>query len=693
MTGPAPGPRALREDIARFVRGEGGDFGALALRLFRQQVEHNPHYRAIVGATVVRSWEEIPCVPVALWRDVPLVSFPLKESALVFRTSGTTGRRGAVHRLDTELYDLGARRFAEQVVGAIPTIGVSLVPDAEDSSLGHMCRAFSPELVSRFSGRNGVDWTGALSDLQRFSQRTEPVFLPGTALALAELVTRMEAPILLAKGSIVMVTGGFKGKVARVSATTLRAELVRLFPGAAVVEEYGMTELSSQMWAPGPGEPLQVPPWMKVMAVDPWTGAPAQRGLLRFVDLANIDTVLAIETRDEGTLLEDGRLILHGRLPGAPARGCSLTVEEATRASVVSRRVPREEQPVRVEQSLSPGDAERAARLVAALGALPPAQACWGQGLGVNAVQRELACAVAALTSQGLCSELSTVPSSARPDAVAIVSAEGVFTAALEWVVLCLAAGISVRWKPPAAWPHFARAVGAVLASAGFPVTVDPSRDPGEVGVIVVFGSDETVQAMVQAHPAARVVDYGHRFGLALVTGPPDAQLVDAVLTDHLRYDARGCMAPAGVGVVDSDVRLWLAALARGMDRRTRGRRRGTVASALGPEWRRRIALGRASLGSLEGGEWAVTAMEAKAWVPSALPWMVGLFPISSGELPALLAHHGPQISVLARPPSLAHRTDASVDRVCVPGQMQSPPFPRLHDGQPMLARICAWSG
>jgi len=244
MTGPAPRPRALRDDIARFVRGEGGDFGALALRLFRQQVERNPQYRAIVGASVVRSWEEIPCVPVALWRDLPLVSFPLKESALVFRTSGTTGRRGAVHRLDTELYDLGARRFAEQVVGPIPTAGVSLVPDAEDSSLGHMCRTFSPELVSRFRGRTGVDCAGALSDLQRFSQRTEPVFLPGTALALAELVTRMEAPIPLAAGSIVMVTGGFKGKVAQVSATTLRAELVRLFPGAAVVEE----DNSAKQW-------------------------------------------------------------------------------------------------------------------------------------------------------------------------------------------------------------------------------------------------------------------------------------------------------------------------------------------------------------------------------------------------------------------------------------------------------------
>ena len=132
----------------------------------------------------VTTIHDIPC-GVALWRDPSLVSFPVADTRQVFRTS-TTGRRGVVRRRDTTLYDLGARRFAEQVVGPIPPIGVSLVPDAVDSSLGHMCRQFSPDLRVRFSGAAGVDVQAAWADLRAFSQARCSVFVPGTALALAQ---------------------------------------------------------------------------------------------------------------------------------------------------------------------------------------------------------------------------------------------------------------------------------------------------------------------------------------------------------------------------------------------------------------------------------------------------------------------------------------------------------------------------
>ena len=71
------------------------------------------------------------------------------------------------------------------------------------------------------------------------------------------------------------------------------------------------------------------PPWMRVLAVEPWSGQPATRGLLRFFDLANHQTVMAIETADVGVVHEDGSVTLEGRLEGSTPRGCSLTVEEA----------------------------------------------------------------------------------------------------------------------------------------------------------------------------------------------------------------------------------------------------------------------------------------------------------------------------------------------------------------------------
>ena len=100
-------------------------------------------------------------------------------------------------------------------------------------------------------------------------------------------------------------------------------------PGAQVVGEYGMSELASQLWAVPAGSPFLPPPWMRVMAVDPWTGDATTRGLLRFFDLANHQTVMAIETQDVGVVLPDGRVKLEGRLTGAVPRGCSLTIEEA----------------------------------------------------------------------------------------------------------------------------------------------------------------------------------------------------------------------------------------------------------------------------------------------------------------------------------------------------------------------------
>lgn len=696
----------LDDALAAFIRGEGGEFSSLALRLFRRQLQDNPQYGAIVEGRgrPVNDWRDIPAVPVALWRDLELSSFPAEHTATVFRTSGTTGRRGVVRRRDTRLYDLGSKRFAEQVVGPIPEQGVSLVPDAADSSLGHMVRSFAPRLRQRFTAAGGVDVAGAWSDL---TQLSGPVFLPGTALALAALVGAATEPVALAPGSVVMVTGGFKGRQVSVTPARLRSELLRLLPGAQVVEEYGMTELSSQMWAPGPAEPLQLPPWLRVVPVDPATGAPvtAGSGLLRFVDLANADTVLAIETRDMGRLLPDGRLVLEGRLPGSPARGCSLSVEEATLGTATATgserwmdtvgtaatRLPSTPTPGRGEASQAPApevpapsadDRARVQAILAALLDLPPSEASWGQGLHPEAVAAEVSDAIARLRPSALLVELATVPPHRRPSTVAIVEAEGVFTAGLEWVVLALAAGLRVRWKPPRRWPDFAAAVGERLGRAGLPLTVSADRTLEDPDVVVVFGSDATVAQVAEAHSGARVVGFGHRFSIAAVQGPPSEAAVSAVVTDHLRFDTRGCMAPTAV-FVEGPISEWGRALHSAMAEWD-GPPRGAFDARLGPEWRRRVDLGHATLGAWVGASHAVVAVPADAWVPSAMPRMVTLVPVQGdAHLAQVVGSWQPWLSSVAGTRALA------APRLCALGQLQSPAIPRLHDGRPMLASIC----
>lgn len=314
---------------AFMVAGEGA-FEALALELFAWQRAHNPAYAAFCGGAEPASWQEIPAVPVPLFQDLPLTSFPVDEARVVFRTSGTSaGRRGAKHLRDTELYDLGARLHAEARLGPLPRSGVSLVPTAPDSSLGHMCAAFVPGMSSFFSAEAGVDVAGAWAALRSAS---EPLFLPGTAFALAALVAGASGPVRLPEGSLLMVTGGFKGRRVDLDEHGLLRALARLLPGTRLVGEYGMTELSSQLWAVPAGSPYRPPPWLRVLAVEPGSGRPlppGEAGQLRFFDLANHQTVLAIETLDQGLCLAGGGVRLLGRLPRAALRGCSLRVEEA----------------------------------------------------------------------------------------------------------------------------------------------------------------------------------------------------------------------------------------------------------------------------------------------------------------------------------------------------------------------------
>ncbi len=319
----------MREEIRSFIL-EGGHFEEMALALYHWQRANNPEYDRFCGSVNVHEWTEIPAVPTTLFRDLSLTSFPVADASVVFRTSGTTaGTRGVVHLQDTDIYDLSARAHVERCLGPLPSTGVSLVPTGPESSLGHMCASFVPDMPSLFSAGSGVRCSDAWAAIARAAESGEPIFVPGTAFAFADLMDHDHDPVCVPPGSIVMVTGGFKGRRRSVPPAVLYETLARRILGAQVVGEYGMSELASQLWSVPAGSPFVPPPWMRVLAVDPWTGEVTTRGLLRFYDLANHQTVLAVETQDVGVVLPDGSVRLEGRLEGAVPRGCSLVVEEA----------------------------------------------------------------------------------------------------------------------------------------------------------------------------------------------------------------------------------------------------------------------------------------------------------------------------------------------------------------------------
>jgi hypothetical protein len=220
----------------------------------------------------------------------------------------------------------------------VPRAIISFTPASDaliDSSLSFMIDLFASKLdvpiCHRFDLEGGVDVEGAAVDAARSRQSDEAVLIAGTSFAFVHLIDAAgDRDLRFAPSTRVMLTGGFKGRSREVSEPELRSGLERVFGVKAedVIGEYGMTELSSQMYEES--GVYVAPHWVKIDAVDELTLAvrPAgEVGLCRVVDLANVDSSIAILTADR-IRHEDNGFRLLGRAPGATPRGCSLLIED-----------------------------------------------------------------------------------------------------------------------------------------------------------------------------------------------------------------------------------------------------------------------------------------------------------------------------------------------------------------------------
>ena len=303
--------------------------------------------------------EAIPAMPCDAFRLRRIASHPEEEDLRCFETSGTSqgqALRGRHPLRDTATYELGALGWGARMLWpdrarpGLPGLGfVGLVASegqAPRSSLTFMLARFAAALGGEVSWH--LDDEGRI-DLERLihtlETAREPLLMAGTSFAFVHLGDALAGRLLpLPAGSRLMQTGGYKGRSREVDAVTLRQQLARTFAldEAMVVAEYGMTELSSQLYQaslarhvtseapPSSLNSYHPPPWLAVSAVDPTTlepVSPGEIGLCRLVDLANVDSSVAVQTSDQVRLLEDGSIELLGRAPGATPRGCSLALE------------------------------------------------------------------------------------------------------------------------------------------------------------------------------------------------------------------------------------------------------------------------------------------------------------------------------------------------------------------------------
>lgn len=346
------------ESVAWDPPSGGTETGELLLETFRRQFQSIPAYAAWarhLGRTPdrVSTWEEIPAVPASAFKSHDLSAAPAGREAAIFETSGTSiSRPGRVRLSSTRHYEASLLRgFERHLLPDGARLPMLLFGPSRDgaprSSLWFMADCVARHLCAgvEMVVRDGEPrWEIAVAALQRAAAAAAPLLLFGTTLLFAAFFERCDARGLrfeLPAGSRAMDTGGAKAARVELDPAVIRAGFERVLgiPAAHVVNEYGMAEIGSQLYedtllaayegrVAEPG--YRIPPWMRTRVLDPATldecpdGTP---GLLVHYDLANRDTPVAIQTEDVGRRLGD-RLVLHGRLPEAERRGCSLPFEE-----------------------------------------------------------------------------------------------------------------------------------------------------------------------------------------------------------------------------------------------------------------------------------------------------------------------------------------------------------------------------
>lgn len=352
----------LVDTLLSFLAQDGcsdAEFDALALRLFAEQHANNAAYKRFCqlrGATPrsVRSWRDIPAVPISAFKEVTLSCAPADGAERVFMTSGTTRGdvKGRHYHPTLAVYDASmTRNFARRFMQGAQRLPMAILfpPEEElpNSSLAHYLalavRHFGTAASRWYVTQSGMDLAGLRAMLSEAERSGEPCALLGASYSFVHLLDALAASgesFRLPPGSRILDTGGYKGHSRELPLDAFYASLSGTFgvPRERCINMYGMTELSTQLYDDGNAAVPSVksgPHWIRSRLVDPLSGRevpPGERGVLVHCDLANFNSVTSILTEDVGVAVAGGFLLL-GRAEGAQAKGCSLAVEEFLQAA------------------------------------------------------------------------------------------------------------------------------------------------------------------------------------------------------------------------------------------------------------------------------------------------------------------------------------------------------------------------
>ncbi|HJV45959.1 MAG TPA: CoF synthetase [Bacillota bacterium] len=329
-------------------------FNQMALELFRFQFEHNMAYKKYAVARkktplTIKTWKDIPPIPIQAYKEVTLSSEPIEEAEAVFMTSGTTNKekKGKNYHPTLSVWDASmVGPFRHFVLPHTQKTTIFVLSPAEEMNQNSSLSRYLTKAVEYcgteqsqfFFNQDGLDMEGLVHSLQSIEQSSDPVLLMGATFSYVHFLDYCEERNLsfhLPKGSVIFDTGGLKGQAREISGDDFYAWITRSFgiDRMDCINMYGMTELSSQLYDQTIRKKQvekATPPWVRTVILDPETLAPLPHGMVGVIahyDLANWNSALAILTEDQGFYNENG-LVLLGRIQGSEARGCSIAIDQ-----------------------------------------------------------------------------------------------------------------------------------------------------------------------------------------------------------------------------------------------------------------------------------------------------------------------------------------------------------------------------
>ncbi len=309
------------------------EFETIALEVFKHQFNNNPVYRSFcdllyIHPSDVKIIKDIPFLPIQFFKSHEILS-SREIVEKTFTSSGTTGSITSKHYVtDLSVYEQSYLKAFEHFYGNIEDyVVLALLPsylEREGSSLIYMVNDLiekSNQTKSGFYLNNLDDLAKTLHQLEEKGQKT---LLIGVSFALLDLVEKFQFKL---SHTLVMETGGMKGRRKEIIREELHAILKTGFGVNQIHSEYGMTELLSQAYSKGNGI-FECPPWMKILTRDTEDALSIQShnktGGINIIDLANINSCAFIATQDLGKVHENEQFEIIGRFDNSDIRGCNL---------------------------------------------------------------------------------------------------------------------------------------------------------------------------------------------------------------------------------------------------------------------------------------------------------------------------------------------------------------------------------